>query len=234
MVTVISLGGSIVAPGEVDVSFLAEFRSLIGEFLERDENRRFILVVGGGSPARAWQNACREIVPSVPDEEADWIGIMATRLNAQLVKAVMGPWCTQPVVIDPTQDGIGGAQEQIFEGRVLVAAGWKPGFSSDNDAVLLAERFHAPMVINLSNIKQVYTGDPRKDSNAKPIDAISWKDFRALVGYDWTPGKNVPFDPVASRHGADLGLKVICAAGRDLPNLRLILEGKPFTGTIIG
>jgi len=234
MVTVISLGGSIVAPAEVDVSFLTQFRSLIGEFLERDENCRFILVVGGGGPARAWQNACREIIHSVPDEEADWIGIMATRLNAQLVKAVMGPWCTQPVVTDPTQDEIDGAQEQAFPGRVLVAAGWKPGFSSDYDAVLLAERFRASMVINLSNIKQVYTGDPRKESNAKPIDAISWKDFRALVGYDWTPGKNVPFDPVASRHGAHIGLKVICAAGRDLPNLRLILEGKPFTGTIIG
>jgi uridylate kinase len=238
MVTVISLGGSVVAPGEVDVSFLAEFRSLVGEFLERDEKRRFILVVGGGGPARVWQNACREIIPTVPDEEADWIGIMATRLNAQLVKAVMGPWCTLPVVTDPTQAGIAGLQaspqDGTFEGRVLVASGWKPGFSSDYDAVLLAERFHAAMVINLSNIKQVYTGDPRKESDAKPIDAISWDDFRALVGEEWTPGKNVPFDPVASRHGAQLGLKVICAAGRDLPNLRLILEEKPFTGTLIG
>jgi uridylate kinase len=199
----------------------------VGEFLDRDEGRRFILVVGGGGPARAWQNACREIVPSIQDEEADWIGIMATRLNAQLVKAIMGPWCTQPVITDPSQAA-------PFTGRVLTAAGWKPGFSSDYDAVLLAERFQAATVINLSNIKQVYTGDPKKDPAAKPIDAISWEDFRALVGDEWTPGKNVPFDPVATRHGAKLGLKVICAAGRDLPNLRCILEEKPFTGTIIG
>jgi len=227
MVTVISLGGSIVAPGEVDAAFLTEFRSLIGEFLEQDEKQRFILVVGGGGPARIWQNACREIDPSVKDEEADWIGIMATRLNAQLVKAIMGAWCTQPVITDPTQ-------LDPFTGRILVAAGWKPGFSSDYDAVLLAERFHAGTVINLSNIKQVYTDDPKKNPAATPIDAISWEAFRAMVGDEWTPGKNVPFDPVASRHGAKLGLKVICAAGRDLPNLRLILEGKPFVGTIIG
>jgi len=227
MVTVISLGGSIVAPGEVDAAFLTEFRSLIGEFLERDEKQRFILVVGGGGPARIWQKACREIIPSVKDEEADWIGIMATRLNAQLVKAIMGVWCTQPVITDPTQ-------LDPFTGRILVAAGWKPGFSSDYDAVLLAERFQAGTVINLSNIKQVYTDDPKKNPAATPIDAISWEDFRAMVGDEWTPGKNVPFDPVASRHGAKLGLKVICAAGRDLPNLRLILEGKPFIGTVIG
>jgi uridylate kinase len=239
MVTVISLGGSIVAPGEVDVSFLAEFRSLIGEFLDRDEKRRFILVVGGGGPARVWQNAYREIVSSVQDEEADWIGIMATRLNAQLVKAIMGSWCELPVITDPGfKDKLlygpeGGPQDGTFPGRVLVAAGWKPGFSSDYDAVLLAERFRAGTVINLSNIKQVYTADPRKVPDAKPIDAISWEDFKSLVGDEWTPGKNVPFDPVASRHGASLGLTVICAAGRDLPNLRLILEDKPFIGTRI-
>jgi uridylate kinase len=48
------------------------------------------------------------------------------------------------------------------------------------------------------------------------------------------PGKNVPFDPVASRHAAKIGLKVICAAGKNLQNLELILSGKPFLGTTIG
>jgi uridylate kinase len=228
MVTVISLGGSIVAPEGVDVPFLKDFLSLLEEFLDNDEKRRFILVVGGGGPARAWQKAYRDIVSAPPrDEEADWIGIMATRLNAQLVKAIMGDFCTQDVIVDPSKVG-------PFVGKVLVAAGWKPGFSSDYDAVLLAERFQAESLVNLSNISRVYTADPRTDPAAKPIDAVSWQDFRALVGDEWVPGKNVPFDPVASRHGARLGLKVICAAGRDLPNLRLILEGKPFLGTVIG
>ncbi|MDR2663448.1 MAG: UMP kinase [Treponema sp.] len=227
MVTVISLGGSIVAPEQADVPFLRDFVSLLGDFLDGDDKRRFILVVGGGGPARIWQRAYREIVPVPRDEEADWIGVMATRLNAQLVKAILGDRCTQNVIVDPSKVG-------PFVGKVLVAAGWKPGFSSDYDAVLLAERFQAESVINLSNISQVHTGDPRKDPDAKPIETISWEDFRALVGDEWVPGKNVPFDPVASRHAARLGLKVICAAGRDLPNLRLILEEKPFLGTVIG
>ncbi|MDR2314640.1 MAG: UMP kinase [Spirochaetaceae bacterium] len=226
MVTVISLGGSIVAPGKADVPFLRDFRSLIGSFLDRDDKRRFILVVGGGEPARAWQNAYREIASPVKDEEADWIGIMATRLNAQLVKALMGGWCTQEVITNPSTVG-------PFVGRILVAAGWKPGFSSDYDAVLLAERFQADMVINLSNVNQVYTADPRENPGARPISAITWEEFRALVGDDWIPGKNVPFDPVASRHAAKLGLKVICAGGRDLPNLKNILLGESFLGTII-
>jgi uridylate kinase len=227
MITVISLGGSIVAPAAVDEVFLKNFVALIREFLAAKPERRFILVVGGGAPARAYQNAYRNISRTADDDEADWIGVMATRLNAQLVRALMGEWCSQDVVADPTAAA-------PMTGKVLVAAGWKPGFSSDNDAVLLAERFGAGSVINLSNIEQVYTDDPKSNPDARPIDKISWPDFRALVGDEWTPGKNVPFDPVASRRAAELGLKVICAAGRDLENLGKILRGEPFLGTTIG
>lgn len=227
MVTVISLGGSIVAPDGVDSEFIAAFIDLLKTELAADEKRRFILVVGGGGPARRYQQAYRAIVGQGSDEQADWIGIMATRLNAQLLKGVFGDLCTQEVVTDPSQVG-------PFVGRVLVAAGWKPGFSTDFDAVLLAERFQADKVINLSNIAKVYTDDPRNNPDAKPIDTISWADFRAIVGDDWVPGKNVPFDPVASKHAAKIGLKVICAAGKDLENLKKILSGQDFVGTTIG
>jgi uridylate kinase len=227
MITVISLGGSIVAPEGVDEIFLKDFLSLVRAFFKEDEKRRLILVVGGGGPARTWQKAYREICGGGEDGAADWIGIMATRLNAQLIKAIMGEWCIQDVVTDPTQVG-------PFTGRVLVASGWKPGFSSDYDAVLLAERFQADRLINLSNIEQVYTEDPKKNPNAAPIDRISWTDFRALVGDTWVPGKNVPFDPVASRHAAKIGIRVICAAGRNLANLKKILAGESFLGTTIG
>jgi uridylate kinase len=226
MVTVISFGGSIVAPDGVDVDFLKSFVSLIQSLIEADSNRRFIFVVGGGGPARRWQNAYREISASVKDEEADRIGIMATRLNAQLVKAVMGEWCNHEVVTNPMEAG-------PLTGRVMVAAGWKPGFSTDYDAVILAERFKADAVINLSNIEKIYTADPKVDNNARPIDKITWADFRSLIGDEWIPGKNVPFDPVASRHAEKIGLKVICAGGKNLENLSKILSGEDFIGTTI-
>jgi uridylate kinase len=221
-----SLGGSIVAPGGVDEEYLGRFVSLVNRLLSEDGERRFILVVGGGGPARSWQRAYKNLVPAARDDEADWIGVMATRLNAQLIKALMGDWCPQPVVTDPSRAG-------PLTGRVLVAAGWKPGFSSDYDAVVLAERFRAPLVINLSNIEQVYTDDPRRNPEAKPIQSIGWEDFIRLVGDEWTPGKNVPFDPVASRHAANIGLTVLCAAGKDLANLEKILRGEKFLGTTI-
>ena len=230
MTTVLSLGGSIVAPDSPDPEFLASFRAFVADYLAASPERRLILVVGGGGPARTWQKAYRAALESaapLSDEAQDWIGIAATRLNAQLVAGVLSEFCADPVVTDPSA-------EFAFTGRVLVAAGWKPGFSTDFDAVVLAERFGARKVLNLSNIAKVYTADPRTDPSAQPIDSIGWKEFRALVGEGWTPGKNLPFDPVATKKAASLGLVVICAAGRDLDNLEKILGDQPFIGTVIG
>ena len=228
MVTVISLGGSIVAPDGADARFLGDFAALLVDLLGEDPSRRFVLVVGGGGPARAWQAAYREACGGeARSEEADWIGVMATRLNAQLVKAVLADLCGQDVVTNPMV-------APPITGKVLVAAGWKPGFSSDYDATLLAERFGAKTVVNLSNVERVYTADPRKCPNARPLDRVSWADFRAMVGDEWVPGKNVPFDPIASRHAHESGIRVICAAGRNLENLRKIIAGGEFEGTVIG
>jgi uridylate kinase len=227
MTNVLSLGGSIVAPDGPDAGFLKDFADLVRSWLEKDLSRRLILVVGGGGPARAWQKAYREAAANPDADAQDWIGIMATRLNAQLVRSMFLELCPHEVVVDPTA-------VTVFGGRVLVAAGWKPGFSTDYDAVVLAERFGANTVVNLSNIAKVYSADPKLDPDAKPIDAISWADFRTLVGDEWLPGKNAPFDPVASKRAEELGLKVICAAGRDLGNLAAILDGGPYHGTLIG
>ena len=226
MIKVLSVGGSIIAPGGVDTEFLKKFVSLVRKFLNDNPDAKLILVVGGGAPARVYQAAYRDLVPSGDQNESDWIGIMATRLNARLLKAVFADLCPQDVVCDPTVC-------DVFQGRILVAAGWKPGFSTDNDAVLLAEKFGSNLVVNLSNIKQVYTDDPKKNPDAKPIDKISWAEFRKIIGDEWSPGKNVPFDPVASRRAQEKGISVICAGGTDIDNIEKILNDKDFFGTLI-
>ena len=234
MVTVLSLGGSIVAPDAPDTLFLPAFEAMVRDWLAQNKERKLILVIGGGGPARVYQNAYKAVLAARKDggvvadnSQADWIGITATRLNAQLVKAIFSDLCPNDVVYDPTADF-------QFQGQILVAAGWKPGFSTDNDAVVLAQRFGAKSVVNLSNIEKVYTDDPKTNPAAKPLDTISWEDFRKMVGDEWTPGKNTPFDPIASKGAQQDGISVICAGGRDIENTRAILDGKPFKGTRIG
>ena len=228
-VKVLSVGGSIVAPEGPDVEFVKKFVSMVKEYLSAHKDDKLIFVVGGGGPARIYQNAFRQVTDTPADkgtDAADWIGIMATRLNAQFVKASFGDLCKEAVVTDPTA-------AKDFTGSILLAAGWKPGFSTDNDAVLLAEKFGAKTVVNLSNIEKVYTDDPRKNPDATPIDEISWADFRKIVGDEWTPGKNCPFDPIASKKAQELGLKVICAGGKNLENIKAILEDRDYVGTTI-
>ena len=227
-ITVLSVGGSIISPDKVDYDFLSSFRSMIISHLESHQDERLIFVAGGGAPARIYQDALRMIMPDADPELQDMLGIKATHLNAMLLKAVFSDFCTDDIVTDPTDPAL------RFTGRILVAGGWKPGFSTDTDAVYLAKRFGARTIINLSNIKKVYTADPRKDPDAKPLDSISWKDFRKMVGDEWNPGLNAPFDPIASKIAEEEGMRVICADGRNTENIRKILEGLPFEGTVIG
>lgn len=216
-----------IAPEGVDVRFLTEFHRRLRGWLDEDVSRRVVLITGGGAPARNYQQAYRAIAPQPSSELQDWIGIAATRLNAALVKAVFGELCPDEVVTDPTAPF-------TWTGRVLVAAGWKPGFSTDFDAVVLAERFGARTVINLSNIAQVFTDDPKKNPQARPLGAVTWPEFQKIVGTEWNPGLNAPFDPVATKKAAELGLAVFVASGSDLPNLDKILRGQDFFGTVIG
>lgn len=226
-IQILDLGGSIVAPEVIDTDFLNRMRDFLKAWLDEDSSRRLILIIGGGAPARKYQNAYKETEGEADAAELDWIGIMATRLNAQLMKAVMGSDCQDPVVTDPSN-------VSSMKGRVLVAAGWKPGFSTDYDAVVLAENFKASTILNLSNIKKVYSADPKLDPTATPLDSLSWEEYQAMCGDSWTPGKNTPFDPVATRKARQLKLKVIAADGRDLDNLKNIFYGKEFVGTLIG
>jgi len=226
-VRVISLGGSIIAPDHVDREFLGGLYAALSAYLEEKATRRLILVCGGGTLARRYQEAYRRLAPDPREDDQDWIGIAATRLNAELLKRIFARYCPSPVVTDPTDIA-------VFAGRLLAAGGWKPGFSTDYDAVVLADRFSSDTVINLSNIAKVYTDDPRKNANATAVDRLSWSEYRSMVGGRWVPGANAPFDPVAAGLAAEKKIAVIVADGRELANLREILLGRSFVGTVIG
>ena len=227
----LSVGRSIIVPDKPDTDFLGKFVAMCTSWLDEDKSRRLILVAGGGAPARVYQNGYKEVCEKTgavfDANAADWIGIMATRINAQLLKASFGAYCKNDVVYNPT------AEDVKFDGQVLVASGWKPGFSTDTDAVYLGEKFEAKTIVNLSNIEKVYTDDPRKNPDAKPLDTISWADFRKMVGDEWTPGKNCPFDPIASKKAEANKMTVICAGGKNIPNIQAILNDKEYIGTTI-
>ena len=221
---VLSLGGSLIVPGKVDVKFLKKFRQAILAFVKK--GNRVIIVCGGGNICRQYNQAATEINPAVTPVDLDWLGIAATKFNAELVRSVFGNYAYEKVIVNPTL-------RVKTNKNILIGSGWKPGCSSDKDAVLMAKSYGAKLVINLSNIKYVYTADPRKVKAAKPIKHMSWDDLLHLTGRKWRPGAHVPFDPEASKLAKKLSLQVVVCLGTDLKNLQAIMAGKPITGTVI-
>lgn len=221
-IIVISVGGSLIVPEEIDSKWLSDFKKLIESQLT---NKRFILITGGGKTARKYQNAAKE-VSELERDDLDWIGIHSTRLNAHLMRTIFRKQAHPQIIKDPTA-------KVSFEEEILIAAGWKPGFSTDMDAVLLAKQFKVKKIINLSNIDYVYNKDPRKYPDAKIIKEISWEKFREIVGDKWDPGLNAPFDPIAAKESQKLGLEVSIMNGKDIENIRNYLNNEQFIGTVI-
>ena len=219
-----SLGGSLIAPNGIDVNFLKKFRSLILDYTKK--GNKVILVCGGGNTARSYQKAARLANPKVSANDLDWVGIGATKINAELVSAIFGDKAFESILANPSK-------KVKTNRRIIVGAGFKPGSSSDKDAVMAAQAFGAKIVINLSNITYVYDKDPSKFKDAKAQKEMTWPAFLKLVGTKWTPGAHVPFDPVASHLARKLRMELVVMKGSDLANLKAFLSDKPFKGTIV-
>ena len=220
---VISLGGSLIIPDEIDVAFLNLFVKTIKEYTAKGFN--FLIITGGGKICRRYMDSIRQVVETT-NEDLDWIGIATTRLNAEFIRICFGDLAYEKIVLDP--DAIPRTDRPI-----IVGGGWKPGNSSDLAAVHCAKSIGSKKILNLSNIDYVYDKDPKTNSNAKPIKEITWIDFMLLFPNDWIPGRNIPFDPIASCEAESLGYEVVILNGKNIDNLKACLDGKEFAGTVV-
>ena len=222
-IVVLSLGGSLIVPDSYDAEFLKSFKQLIESYVKK--GYKFAIICGGGSIARKLQTGASG-VSKISNEDLDWLGIYATRLNALLLRYIFGNKTQDPIIANPND-------KVVFKKNIIIAAGWIPGWSTDYDAVLLAKNFGVKKLINMSNVDYVYDKDPRKFKNAKKIERIRWNDYLKMTGKKWKAGMNVPFDPIAAKEARKSGMNV-SIIGKDLKNLRSLLDGKKFKGTVIG
>ncbi len=224
-IKIISVGGSIIIPSSgFNISFLKKFKKLILD--EVKNGTKFILVIGGGSTARIYQQGLRDMGENNP-EILDWMGIHTTRINARFVKYMFEKYAYSEVLYNPNQ-------KVKTNKPIIIAGGEKPGQSTDMVAVRYAKTYGANEVINMSNLSYVYDKDPHTYKNAKKIKEIDWKTFRKdVVGMTWVPGKHAPFDPTASTLAQKLKLKVTIMNGTDLKEVKKAVRGEKCRGTIV-
>jgi uridylate kinase len=218
---IISLGGSLVAPNDIDLGFLKNFKHSLQKYLSQ---KRFFILVGGGKIARNYQKALLEF--GAKSNDRDWIGINITKLNAEIIKQMFLGNCYPKIITDPNK-------KVKTSKDIIIGAGWKPGWSTDYDAVLMAKNNNVKTIINLTNVDYVYDKNPAQFPDAKPLKEVDWKSFHRIVGDKWMPGLSMPFDPRASKMAASLKLKVIMLNGKYLDRLEDFLNNKPFIGTTI-
>ena len=221
---IISLGGSLIIPDQIDTDFLKDFKKLILFYVA--QGKKFVIITGGGKLCRRYQQGVRETKDASADD-LDWIGIYSTHFNAQFLRLILGEEYTEKEIITNPTSPIN------FTKPILLGGGWEPGNSTDFDAVLVAKQIGAKKIINLSNTDYVYDSDPKINRNAKKLENISWGEYRALIPKDWNPGLNSPFDPIASKMAEGEGMEVVIMNGKPIDNLANYLKGEKFLGTII-
>ena len=224
-VIVLSLGGSLIIPNDVNSKYLKEFKKII---LKNIKKYKFIVVCGGGSLARKYINALKGI--GINEKLQSLAGISATRTNARFMSYFFN--------IDP-EHGIPhtmkilkkyiSKQDVVFCG----ALEYKPNQTSDSTAAEIARKLKSDF-INLTDVSGLHDKNPKEFKDAKFIPKISWLDFDKMVSkIKFKPGQHFVLDQSASKRIMKNKITTYIL-GKDMNQLDNLLNNKKFRGTIIG
>jgi uridylate kinase len=139
------------------------------------------VVVGGGNFIRG---ATFAEDGHIPRATADYMGMLATVLNALALQETMEAM-GQPTrvmsaisVYSVAEPFIRRRAERHLEkGRaIILAAGTgNPFFTTDTCAALRATEIHADVLLKATKVDGIYSADPKKDKSAKLYDAITYE-----------------------------------------------------------
>ncbi len=223
-VVVLSLGGSLIIPDDVDIKFLRKFKKIV---LKNIKKYKFIIVCGGGSIARKYISVLRK--EGLNEKLQSFSGISATRMNARFMSYFFNK--DHEYGVPHTIEIL----KKYMKKHGFVFCGaleYKPKQTSDSTSADIAKIFKS-IFINLTNVPGLYNKNPKKFKNAKFIPEISWKNFHKMaIKEGFKPGQHFVLDQTAS--GIIMKNKIkTYILGKDLKQLENVLKGKKFKGTLI-
>jgi len=221
---IISLGGSVIIPKDVDINFLKKFKEIIKK---HKKNYQFVIVTGGGITARKYMEGLEKEGKS--DYFKGLIGISITRMNARFMTYLFGKDVNKDMPRSMKE-----VKNLLKKNNPVFCGGlrYNKKETSDATSAKLARYFNCDF-INLTNVDGLYDKDPKKNKNAKLISEISWKEFYKKVNkIKYKPGQHFVLDQKASRTIKKYKIKTYII-GKKLENLNELLNNKDFRGTTI-
>ena len=152
------------------------------------EEYRLIVVTGGGRIARNYIDIAREIGVS-SNYWLDLIGIWSSRLNSLLLISALTEY-TYPRVPVSIEEAI----TALSSHRVVVMGGLIPGQSTASVLLEVAEALGVKKVYYYSAIGKVYTKDPLRHPDAKPLDTVTISELREILEQKALPGEYALID----------------------------------------
>jgi len=218
---VVSIGGSVLVPGENDSAYIAELAKVIRDI---SKEVQLVIVCGGGKTARYYIRNGSELNGTTYD--LDLMGIDLTRVNAKLLMIALGG--IRDVPADPKI-----AASMSSPGNVIIMGGTEPGHTTDAVAAMVAKEMKADRLINATSVDAVYSDDPRKVKDAERYTELTIEQLRSIVYSDHGAGRSSVFDPLGIKILAESKIDLSVVDGRDLKELKNAILGKKIKGTLI-
>jgi uridylate kinase len=223
-IIVLSLGGSLIIPDDVNVKYLKDFKKVI---LKNTKKYKFVVVCGGGSVARKYISALREI--GINETLQSFSGISATRMNARFMNYFFNQ---NPEMGIPHTMKLLKEYARKYDVVFCGALEYKPNQTSDSTSAEVAKIFKSDF-INLTDVSGLHDKNPKEFKDAKFIPKISWQDFDKMISkIKFKPGQHFVLDQSAAKRIMKYEITTYIL-GKDMKQLDNLLNGKKFKGTII-
>lgn len=219
---VISLGGSRIVPNEVDYEFLERFKKLV----QKNKENKFVVVTGGGSTARKYIKALKKLHKKTKSQSL--AGIAITRFHASFLSRLFGKSANENL-----PNSMKNVKNLLKKNQIVFcgALRYEDKNTSDGTAAKLAGYLDCPF-INLTDIKGLYSANPKTNKKAKFIKKITWKKFEAMASkIKYSAGQHFVLDQNASK--IILKEKIPTYIVGKLSEIDKILKKKPFIGSLI-
>ena len=219
---VVSIGGSILVPGENDAEFIRKLADMLKEV---SKEVQLAVVCGGGKTARYYAGIAKDLGGDT--YEQDILGIAATRMNAQLLMLALGD------MPDSVSTDVEETARSSGPGKIAVMGGTVPGHTTDAVSSMVAAAMKADRIVNGTAVDAVYTADPRKDPNAKKISSMTIDELGDIVYKEHGASKSSVFDPLGVKLAKENRIDILIIDGRNLDELKNAILGRKINGTTV-